>query len=142
MLGVTIAELDQRKVVVDKQLARLVACQRARALESTVALFTPDALMFGSARDEAAVGTDDIRRFFRERFDLPMTFGWTWDDLVVQGDGEQISFVANGNYDLRGPGEGDRDVGAYRIAGVLRRSGEEWLFSMFSGCRPSDSALV
>lgn len=138
----TLSDTSELEAAVDACLTRLVACQRARALDSVVALFTPDAMMFGSAVDESAVGTVDIRRFFRDRFDLSVTFGWTWEDMVVQGDGDTISFVANGSYDLRGPGEGDRRMGVYRIAGVLRYDGDEWKFALFSGCQPVDASAL
>lgn len=137
-----LSDTSELAAVVDLLLSRLVACQRARALDSVVALFTDDAMMFGSAVDESAVGTEDIRRFFRERFALSVTYGWTWEDLVVQGDGSTISFVANGSYDLRGPSERDYNTGIYRIAGVLRRDGDEWKIALFSGCQPVESSAL
>lgn len=130
------------EAAVDSCLSRLVACQRARALDSVVALFTDDAMMFGSAIDEAAVGIDDIRRFFKDRFALSVTFGWTWEDLVVQGEGSTISFVANGSYDLRGHDPGEQRLGVYRIAGVLKSDAGGWKIALFSGCQPIEAALL
>ena len=121
--------------IVDARLNELIGCQRFRDLEGAVAMFCDDAIVFGSAASEQAVGIANIREFFRNRFSLPVTYGWTWDRLLVQGSGDAISFVAPGEYQLRSH-DGSEVTGHYRITGVLRRVGEAWKFALWTGAQP------
>jgi ketosteroid isomerase-like protein len=121
--------------IVDSRLNELIGCQRFRDLEGAVAMFADDAIVFGSAASEQAVGLANIREFFRQRFSLPVTYGWTWEKLLVQGSADTISFVAPGEYQLRSD-DGGEEVGYYRITGVLRLLDGEWKFALWTGAQP------
>ena len=124
------ASVSHRRIV-DDALRALVAQARQRDVDGAVALFHDDGVLFGSGREENAVGRDELRAFFSRLFERPGTYGWSeWDPLLTGGSGSIVWFVAPATLVVRDDSNNDESF-PYRVSGVLERAGDgQWR----SGC--------
>jgi len=125
-----VACVSHRRIV-DDALRALVAQARQRDVDGAVALFHDDGVLFGSEREENAVGRDELRAFFARLFEWPGTYGWSeWDPLLTGGSGSIVWFVAPATLVVRDDSNNDESF-PYRVSGVLERAGDgQWR----SGC--------
>jgi ketosteroid isomerase-like protein len=88
-------------------------------------------------RVKVAHGREGLREFFERIYRRPHTYGWTWDDMTVDGDDGLLWFVAPATVVIR-QDDGSETVAPYRLSGVLRRGrDDDWLFALFNGSEPT-----
>jgi ketosteroid isomerase-like protein len=123
---------------VDRLISLFTDHLRARDVQGVLSLFEEDAALFGSEVGETAEGHDELRSFFVRLFMRPHTYGWTWDEAVLGGQGQTIWFFAPGTVVVRGD-DGSERTAPYRLSGILRRDPEgTWRFAVFNGAEPVD----
>ena len=128
--------MDQ-KATISAALSAFVKQLRARDVEGASALFEEHAVLFGSEEGESAHGRDGLREFFERIYRRPHTYGWTWDDMTVDGDDGLLWFVAPATVVIR-QDDGSETVAPYRLSGVLRRGrDDDWRFALFNGSEPT-----
>ena len=67
----------------------------------------------------------------------PHTYGWSWDDMTVDGDDGLLWFVVPATVVIR-QDDGSETVAPYRLSGVLRRGRDnDWRFALFKGSEPT-----
>jgi ketosteroid isomerase-like protein len=111
---------------------RLVSTRDMRVL----AEFAPgnDVLLVGSDAGEIATGPQEIEAFFRRIFAATSTFSWKARRIHVSQAGDIAWFFADGQMTVESA-EGQEER-PYRIAGVLERIGDQWLWRQYHGSEP------
>jgi ketosteroid isomerase-like protein len=141
--------------VAEAALAALIDALRARDLDGALALFEPDAALFGSEAAERAVGEAELRSLLGSILAGEVTVGWTWEPgaLVAAGWDDVVWFAGPAVAVLRaGDGSSERRL-PYRLSGVLRRragagasaaegvsasrGASSWRFALFNGSEPA-----
>jgi ketosteroid isomerase-like protein len=126
-------------VIAGAAVGALVEHLRARDLEGALAVFAPDAVLFGSEADERARGVEELRSFLASLFELGHTVGWTWDPAEISAArlGDVAWFVAPAVARLVGDDGSERRL-PYRLSGVLHRGEDRtWRFALFNGAEPA-----
>ena len=120
-------------------LERFVQALRARDLETTISLFTEDAILYGSEVDEVATGIVQLRSFFEDIYAGSATFGWTWDAILAGMTQDVVWFVVPATTRVLRD-DGTETTFPYRLSGVLRHQPDgSWCFAMFNGSEPAAS---
>ena len=103
-------------------------------LSESLACFTddPDAALIGSEVGEVAIGPAALRAFFVALYAQPYRVLFELPDRRVSLAGNVAWFTGEGTYRIS---SGD-DSAPYRLAGVLERRRERWLWQLFSGSEP------
>ena len=123
--------------IVNSVMAAFVQRLRRRDVDGSVALFEEGATLYGSEAGESARGQVEIRAFFERLFLRPHTYGWTWNEMSVEGEGGLVWFVAPASVVVQ-DNEGAERSAAYRLSGVLRQdTSGGWRFALFNGSEPS-----
>ncbi|MGH2806212.1 MAG: nuclear transport factor 2 family protein [Actinomycetota bacterium] len=118
-------------------LAELGRAVAKKVTDESLALFTEDALMIGSAVGESAFGAMALRDFMDEVHASPATIAWQWDRVTARSAGDVVWFFGEGHVRLDGPTGVDRR--SYRAGGVLRRGDDgRWRFAMYHGSEPEE----
>ncbi|MCA1712222.1 MAG: nuclear transport factor 2 family protein [Actinobacteria bacterium] len=123
--------------VADERVRDLVDALATRDPDTILALFTEKASVFGSEDTEVAIGIDALRAFFDGLCHQPAVYAWTWEVTAAGQDGDVVWFVAPGVATLTGDDGNVQTIDPYRLSGVLRREGEQWLFELFNGSEPT-----
>lgn len=114
---------------------RFIASFTAGDLEATVALFTPDALFFGTTMGEVGTTTDAVRAYFSRAFAarasvLVKSASITASAATVLSDD---AVVMAGRWQVERPGV----LSLNRFTMVMRRDGDDWKIAHFhSSPRP------
>jgi ketosteroid isomerase-like protein len=128
------SEADTRSAVreVLERFFHLVSTRDMRVL----AEFAPgdDVLLVGSDAGEIATGPQEIEAFFTRIFAATSTFSWRSRCLTVSQAGDMAWFFADGQMTVENA-EGQEER-PYRIAGVLERIGDQWLWRQYHGSEP------
>jgi ketosteroid isomerase-like protein len=95
---------------------------------------TGDALLVGSDEGEIAIGKPAIEAFFLRLFARDAAFSWSDQRVEATRSGDVLCFFADGL--IRADGQGGSKTAPYRISGILKRSGESWLWSHDHGSEP------
>jgi ketosteroid isomerase-like protein len=93
-----------------------------------------DVLLVGSESGEVARGRLELQAFFARIFARGVTFSWEWDRIDVSHAGDLAWFFAEGQTVLSTAKSQRRTP--YRIAGVLDRHGQQWLWRQYHGSEP------
>jgi hypothetical protein len=102
------------------QLERWQDAFNTREIERIVALYAPDAKLFGTAKAPLYVGLEQIRTYFSGA--STVTFGpWTFDPL------SDTAILAVGDYVFSRPRDGRIEQVPARFSFVFVRRGGEWL---------------
>ncbi|MCU1672664.1 MAG: hypothetical protein JWN77_777 [Frankiales bacterium] len=123
--------------VADARVRDLVAALGTREPERLLPLFAPNASLFGSDDTEVAIGREALSAFFEGLCQQPAVYAWTWEVTAAGRDGDVVWFVAPGVARLTGDDGSVQTIDPYRLSGVLRRVGEQWLFELFNGSEPT-----
>lgn len=104
-----------------------------------LAEFAPgdEVLLIGSDAGEIATGSQAIESFFARIFARDAAFFWEWDRIDVSHAGDLAWFFADGRVILS-TAKG-RQMSPYRMTGVLKRHGEQWLWMQYHGSEPVTS---
>lgn len=124
----------------DEGLRGLVKALANRESEALTALFTENASMFGSDDNEVAIGTTAIRAFFDTLCGLPATYAWTWEVTAAGRDADVVWFVAPAVAQVSFDDGSVATIDPYRLSGVLRQIGDNWVFELFNGSEPTVAA--
>jgi ketosteroid isomerase-like protein len=103
-------------------------------LSETMACFTADAdvTLLGSDLEDRCLGPEAIRAHFAALYAQPFRVLFDFPERRVSAHGHIAWLAAEGSYRLsNGDGEGP-----YRLAGVLERRQDRWLWQLFSGSEP------
>jgi uncharacterized protein (TIGR02246 family) len=111
---------------------------RQRNGEAAARLFVDedDAMMWGSAPDEVAVGKAAIGELFRALTAAncePFAFRWDVRKVRVEGDVAWVNAVG----EWVDESSGRRETGPYRVSAVLLRRDGAWRWHTFTGSEPS-----
>ena len=109
-----------------------------RLLE-TLACFTddPDAALIGSEVGEVAVGPRALRAFFTALYAQPYRILFALPERRVSLAGNVAWFTGEGTCSSRSLLEAEvQRAAGVRLAGVLERRRERWLWQLFSGSEP------
>ncbi len=103
-------------------------------LAESLACFTgdPDIALIGSEIGEVVVGPAALRAFLADLYARPYRVMFTLPERIVSAAGNVAWFTGEGTYSLSTGG----DPSVYRLAGVLERRRERWLWQLFSGSEP------
>ena len=123
--------------VADAALDGFVAALTTRDVGQILTLFSDNASVFGSEAAEFAIGKPALRAFLGELCAQPMTIRWEWQVTAAGCDGDVVWFVAPGAAVITGDDGSVTRVDPYRLSGVLRLSGDGWLFELFNGAEPT-----
>lgn len=123
--------------VADEHLRALVDALATREPARILPMFTEQASVFGSDDSEVAIGAGALRTFFEDLCTHPATYAWTWEVTAAGRDGDVVWFVAPGAARLTGDNGDVQTIDPYRLSGVLRHVGEQWLFELFNGSEPT-----
>lgn len=100
----------------------------------SLACFTddPDIALLGSEVGEVVVGPAALRAFFADLYARPYRIMFRLPERTVSAAGNVAWFTGDGTYRLSTGG----DPSVYRLAGVLERRRERWLWQLFTGSEP------
>jgi ketosteroid isomerase-like protein len=96
--------------------------------------FSPNSILVGSEPGEIARGRTEIESFFKEFFSQPVQVRWRWGAMHVAAARDIVWFFVEGMAFAQGPDV--EQQAPYRLAGVLRRQDERWLWQQFHGAEP------
>ena len=115
---------------VDELLDHIANGRHAESL----ACFTddPDIALLGSEAGEVVVGPAALRAFFADLYARPDRIVFTLPERTVSAAGNVAWFTGDGTYSLSTGG----GPSIYRLAGVLERRRDRWLWQLFSGSEP------
>lgn len=114
------------------RLFQLVQARDMRVLGEFAA--TGDVLLVGSDEGEISIGRPAIDAFFPKLFARDATFSWNAGRVEATRSGDVLWLFADGHICV--DGQGGKKTAPYRISGILRRSGERWLWSQYHGSEP------
>lgn len=116
-------------------LAELQDAVREKDLSASLALFTEDAALLGTAA--ANLDRDTASAYLARVFDQPGHVSWDWDTIaVLDSRAGAITFVALGTVSL----VGDPDHPAsdpIRLTGLVVEDGDRWRLRLFHGSIPA-----
>jgi ketosteroid isomerase-like protein len=96
--------------------------------------FSPNAILVGSEPGEIARGRIEIESFFKAFFAQPVRVRWRWHTMNVEAARDVVWFFVEGIAFAQG--RGIKQQVPYRVAGVLRRRNQRWLWQQFHGAEP------
>lgn len=96
--------------------------------------FAPAAMLVGSEPGEVADGREAIRALIAGLHARADRYTWAWDRLDIAAAGSVGWFFAEGALVVTAASGTTRH--AYRLSGVLERSGARWLWRLFHGSEP------
>lgn len=101
----------------------------------TLACFTDDSdvSLFGADRGEAVRGPEALRAFFAGLYAEPYRLLFTLETRQVSAAGPVAWVTGEGTYALS---TGEGGTIPFRLAGVLERRRDQWLWQMFSASEP------
>lgn len=136
-MGGTRTTETEAEVIAAFDALELALC-RQRDGEAAWRLFVDedDAMMWGSAPDEVAVGNAAIGKLFREltaNNGEPFQFRWDIKNVRVEGDVAWVNAVG----EWVDESSGEVETGPYRVSAVLMRRDGAWLWHTFTGSEPA-----
>jgi hypothetical protein len=103
-------------------------------LNETMACFSaePDVALYGSEVSDVAIGPEAIRAHFAALYAKPFRVLFDLQPGKVSSQSNMAWLVADGTYRLSTE---DADH-PYRLAGLMVRRADQWLWQVFSGSEP------
>jgi uncharacterized protein (TIGR02246 family) len=113
----------------------------ARDLEGLLSLFAEDedVVLLGSDQRETAHGREELSRLLGYFFEQPIVYSWEWDRREVFAVDRLAWVVTEGTIVEVGPDEELRVP--YRFTGVLQERDDRWVWVLFHGSVPDETAI-
>jgi ketosteroid isomerase-like protein len=118
-------------------LQRLTEAVRNKDVKSTLEMFAQEegVVFVGSEAGETARGMEQLRACFEQVFEGPIGFDFRWEECDVNVVGEVAWLFTDGH--IKTSSAAGRHEHPFRVTGVLRRVGPEWLWMHFHGSVPA-----